>query len=133
MRAGAKRAIAAYLNVPVYAQFHDWLGRGDVLRPMWEAWQAGDRKQALAEIPDSLVDELIVHGSPEACRARDPAVLRQRRDDHLAGDHAPRPEARLLVGGARRGAQRRLRNARRRRITPPCAARRDGVAPIVAS
>ena len=65
-RAGAKRAIAAYLNVPVYAQFHDWLGRGDVLRPMWEAWQAGDRKQALAAIPDSLVDELIVHGSPAA-------------------------------------------------------------------
>ena len=33
VRAGAKRAIAAYLNVPVYAQFHDWLGRGDVLAP----------------------------------------------------------------------------------------------------
>ncbi len=70
VRVGARRAIAAYLNVPVYAQFHDWLGRGDVLRPMWEAWQAGDRKQALAEIPDSLVDELIVHGSPAACRKR---------------------------------------------------------------
>jgi probable F420-dependent oxidoreductase len=69
VREGAKRAIAAYLNVPVYAQFHDWLGRGDTLRPMWEAWQAGDRKQATAVIPDSLVDELIVHGSPAACRA----------------------------------------------------------------
>lgn len=63
-----KRAIAAYLNVPVYAQFHDWLGRGDVLTPMWEAWKAGDRKAALEAIPDALVDELIVHGSPEACR-----------------------------------------------------------------
>jgi len=70
VREGAKRAIAAYLNVPVYAQFHDWLGRGDTLRPMWEAWQAGDRKQALAVIPDSLVDELIVHGSPAQCRAQ---------------------------------------------------------------
>jgi probable F420-dependent oxidoreductase len=69
VREAAKRAIAAYLNVPVYAQFHDWLGRGDTLRPMWEAWQAGDRKQATAVIPDSLVDELIVHGSPAACRA----------------------------------------------------------------
>jgi len=69
VREGAKRAIAAYLNVPVYAQFHDWLGRGDTLRPMWEAWQAGDRKQAVAVIPDSLVDELVVHGSPAACRA----------------------------------------------------------------
>jgi probable F420-dependent oxidoreductase len=68
VREGAKRAIAAYLNVPVYAAFHDWLGRGDVLRPMWDAWAAGDRKGALAAIPDSLVDELIVHGSYEECR-----------------------------------------------------------------
>jgi alkanesulfonate monooxygenase SsuD/methylene tetrahydromethanopterin reductase-like flavin-dependent oxidoreductase (luciferase family) len=52
----------------VYAAFHDWLGRGDVLRPMWDAWAAGDRKGALAAIPDSLVDELIVHGSYEECR-----------------------------------------------------------------
>src|SRR5439155_8824441 len=28
-------AVAAYLNVPVYAAFHDWLGRGDALKPMW--------------------------------------------------------------------------------------------------
>ena len=65
----ARFAIAAYLNVPVYAAFHEWLGRGDALRPMWDAWKAGDRKAALAAIPDSVVDELIVHGSPEECRA----------------------------------------------------------------
>lgn len=65
---GARFAIAAYLNVPVYAAFHEWLGRGDVLAGMWEAWKAGDRKAALAAIPESLVDELIVHGSPEQCR-----------------------------------------------------------------
>ena len=61
-------AIAAYLNVPVYAAFHEWLGRGDQLKGMWEAWKAGDRKGALAAIPDEVVDDLIVHGSPEACR-----------------------------------------------------------------
>jgi probable F420-dependent oxidoreductase len=70
VRTAARFAIAAYLNVPVYAAFHDWLGRGEVLRPMWDAWQAGDRKGALKAIPDSLVDELIVHGSPAQCRAR---------------------------------------------------------------
>jgi probable F420-dependent oxidoreductase len=70
VRAGAKFAIAAYLNVPVYAAFHEWLGRGEVLAPMWEAWRAGDRKAALAAIPDSVVDELVVHGSPAQCRAR---------------------------------------------------------------
>ena len=69
VRAAAKFAIAAYLNVPVYAEFHRWLGRGDLLAPMWDAWKAGDRKQAIAEIPDSLVDELVVHGSPAHCRA----------------------------------------------------------------
>ena len=63
-----KYAVAAYLTVPVYAEFHRWLGRGDLLQPVWDAWAAGDRKAALAAIPDSLVDELIVHGSPEECR-----------------------------------------------------------------
>ena len=29
VRAGARFAIAVYLNVPVYAEFHRWLGRGD--------------------------------------------------------------------------------------------------------
>jgi probable F420-dependent oxidoreductase len=70
VRGAAKFAIAAYLNVPVYAAFHDWLGRGPVLQPMWDAWKAGDRKAAVAAIPDSLVDDLVVHGSPADCRAR---------------------------------------------------------------
>lgn len=70
VRAGARRAIAAYMNVPVYAAFQEWLGRGDELAGMWAAWKAGDRKQALAEIPDSVVDDLVVHGSPEACRSK---------------------------------------------------------------
>ena len=61
--------IAAYLNVAVYAAFHQWLGRGPRLEPMWTAWRSGDRKAALAAIPDEVVDELIVHGSPEECRA----------------------------------------------------------------
>lgn len=68
VRAMGKFAIAAYLNVPVYAAFHEWLGRGEQLAGMWEQWKAGDRKAAIAAIPDSLVDELIIHGSPEECR-----------------------------------------------------------------
>jgi len=70
VRAGARFAIAAYLNVPVYAEFHRWLGRGDALAGMWAAWKAGDRKAALAAIPDSVVDDLVVHGSPAECRAK---------------------------------------------------------------
>jgi len=69
VRASAKFAIAAYMNVPVYAEFQKWLGRGAALEGMWTAWQAGDRKAALAAIPDEVVDQLVVHGSPEHCRA----------------------------------------------------------------
>jgi alkanesulfonate monooxygenase SsuD/methylene tetrahydromethanopterin reductase-like flavin-dependent oxidoreductase (luciferase family) len=35
---------------------------------MWDAWKAGDRKAATAAIPDQVVDDLIVHGSPDECR-----------------------------------------------------------------
>ncbi len=63
-----RMAVAAYLNVEVYAAFHQWLGRGPQLQGMWDAWRAGDRKAALAAIPDEVVDSLIVHGSPQQCR-----------------------------------------------------------------
>jgi probable F420-dependent oxidoreductase len=65
-----RRLVAAYLTVPVYAAFQDWLGRGELLAPMQAAWAAGDRKSALAAIPDQLVDDLVVHGEPAACRER---------------------------------------------------------------
>ena len=90
-RAVGRRALAAYLNVPVYRAFHEWLGRGERLAPMWAAWAAGDRRAALAALGDDVVDELVVHGSPEACRGR----LRQYVE---AGVHTP-ILALLPVGG----------------------------------
>ena len=65
-----KRMVAAYLTVPVYAAFHQWLGRGDIIAPMLTAWNFGDRKDAFEAIPDALVDELVIHGSAEECRER---------------------------------------------------------------
>ena len=65
-----RRLIAAYLTVPAYAAFQDWLGRGEALRPMQDAWAAGDRRGALAAIPDQVVDDLFVHGALEHCRER---------------------------------------------------------------
>ena len=35
---------------------------------MWRLWAEGDRKGALEAIPDRVVDDLVVHGPPEACR-----------------------------------------------------------------
>jgi len=64
----ARRAIAAYLTVPVYAAFHEWLGRGEALEGLWSHWKAGDRKAAVEAIPDEIVDALVIHGSPEECR-----------------------------------------------------------------
>jgi len=64
----ARRMISSYLTVPAYAEFHRWLGRDDALKPMWEAWASGDRKRANEVIPDAVADELVIHGSYDACR-----------------------------------------------------------------
>ena len=68
MRPAAKLALAAYLTVPAYAAFHEWIGNGERLARTWELWAGGDRKGAAAAVPDSLVDELVVHGPPQECR-----------------------------------------------------------------
>ena len=44
--------ISSYLTVNAYAEFHRWLGRGEALTPMWDAWAGGDRKLANELIPD---------------------------------------------------------------------------------
>lgn len=70
VRGAGKFAAAAYLNVEVYAKFHEWLGRGDDLAAMWKHWKEGDRKAAVESIPDHVIDELIIHGSPEECKEK---------------------------------------------------------------
>jgi probable F420-dependent oxidoreductase len=65
-----RRHIAAYLNVPVYRAYQEWLGRTDALTPMWSAWAAGDRKGAVGAIPERVVDELVGRGPLEAIRKR---------------------------------------------------------------
>jgi probable F420-dependent oxidoreductase len=70
VRAAARRLIAGYLSVPGYADFQRWLGRAAVLTPMWDAWTAGDRKAAMAAVPDGVIDDLIVHGTAEECAAK---------------------------------------------------------------
>ncbi len=67
-RAVARTIITGYLTVRVYRAFHEWLGRTEQLAPMWRAWESGDRRAALAAVPDEVVDALIVHGTPEQCR-----------------------------------------------------------------
>ena len=66
---GVRRHINTYLNVPVYQAFQKWLGRGEALTPMWQAWSSGDRKGAVAAIPEQVVNDLIIRGSKEEMRA----------------------------------------------------------------
>jgi probable F420-dependent oxidoreductase len=63
-----RRHITGYLNVPVYRAFHEWLGRAAELSPMWEAWNRGDRRAAVAAIPESVIGELILRGSMDEIR-----------------------------------------------------------------
>jgi probable F420-dependent oxidoreductase len=72
-----RRMITGYLTVPAYAAFHRWLGRGELLEPMWQAWEAGDRRAATAAIPDEVVDALILHGTPQVCRQKIEEYVRQ--------------------------------------------------------
>jgi alkanesulfonate monooxygenase SsuD/methylene tetrahydromethanopterin reductase-like flavin-dependent oxidoreductase (luciferase family) len=66
----AKRTFVAYATVPVYAEFFRWLGRGDEIEPVVEAWNAGDRKRALELAPEGLVREIFLLGPVEAQRER---------------------------------------------------------------
>jgi probable F420-dependent oxidoreductase len=66
----AKRTFVAYATVPVYAEFFRWLGFGDEIDPVVEAWSAGDRKRALELAPEGLVREVFLLGPVEAQRER---------------------------------------------------------------
>jgi probable F420-dependent oxidoreductase len=66
---GVRRHVTAYLNVPVYRAFQEWLGRGAVLAPMWQAWERGDRKAALAAVPEQVMADIILRGSMAEIRA----------------------------------------------------------------
>jgi alkanesulfonate monooxygenase SsuD/methylene tetrahydromethanopterin reductase-like flavin-dependent oxidoreductase (luciferase family) len=68
--ATAKRTFVAYATVPVYADFFRWLGRGDEIEPVLEAWTTGDRKRALELAPEGLVREIFLLGPLEAQRER---------------------------------------------------------------
>lgn len=67
-RQHCRRLIAGYLTVDRYGALHRRLGRGEALEPIERAWRAGDRRAALASVPDAWVDELFIHGDVEACR-----------------------------------------------------------------
>jgi probable F420-dependent oxidoreductase len=69
-RSSGRALIASYLNVPAYAAIQRLTPRATRLEACWDLWSKGDRRGAAAAVPDDVVDELVVHGSPAQCRAR---------------------------------------------------------------
>jgi probable F420-dependent oxidoreductase len=76
VRAAVRPLVSGYLTVPVYREYQSWLGHGDALAAMWRAWDAGDRKAAIAAVPDDVVDSFCVHGSPGECLEQIAGYLR---------------------------------------------------------
>jgi probable F420-dependent oxidoreductase len=66
----ARWMFCAYATVPVYEQFFRWLGFGEAIGPMADAWRAGDRPRALEAAPEELIREVFVLGDPPTQRAR---------------------------------------------------------------
>jgi probable F420-dependent oxidoreductase len=66
----ARFMFSSYVTVPVYAAFYRWLGHGDAIAPMCEAWEAKDRGRAAELAPWELIEEMFILGSPEQMRAR---------------------------------------------------------------
>jgi alkanesulfonate monooxygenase SsuD/methylene tetrahydromethanopterin reductase-like flavin-dependent oxidoreductase (luciferase family) len=66
----AKRVFVAYATVPVYTQFFRWLGFGDEIAPLLDAWNSGDRQRAVELVSEALVREIFLLGSVAEQRAR---------------------------------------------------------------
>ena len=65
-----RRELTGYVPVPTYRNQFLTAGYTDEVTRALGRWEAGDRKGAVAEIPDRMVDEINALGSPEVCRTR---------------------------------------------------------------
>ena len=65
----ARWMFAAYATVPVYEQFFRWVGWGEAIDPMVEAW-GGERDRARELAPEELIREIFIFGGPDEQKAR---------------------------------------------------------------
>jgi probable F420-dependent oxidoreductase len=70
VRENLRRELTAYVTVPQYNKFFQWLGYEDEARTALEAWTAGDRKKALASLPDSMMEAIYILGTPDKIVSR---------------------------------------------------------------
>jgi probable F420-dependent oxidoreductase len=73
VRENLRRELTAYLTVPQYNRFFQWIGYGDEARAALEAWNSGDRRKALSLVPDYMIESIFVFGAAEQ-------IIRRLRD-----------------------------------------------------
>jgi len=73
----ARFMFSSYVTVPVYEAFYRWLGHGDAIDPMVEAWAAKDRQKAAELAPWDLIEQMFIFGSP--------AEMKERLREFVAG------------------------------------------------
>ncbi len=66
----ARFMFSSYITVPVYEAFYRWLGYGEKIDEMVEAWNAKDREKAAEAAPWDLIEEMFILGPPERMRER---------------------------------------------------------------
>jgi probable F420-dependent oxidoreductase len=66
----ARFMFSSYITVPVYTEFYKWLGWGEKIQPMLDAWNARDREKAAAEAPWEAIEQMFIFGSPEEMKER---------------------------------------------------------------
>lgn len=66
----ARFMFSSYITVPVYTEFYRWLGWGEKIQPMLDAWDARDREKAAAEAPWEAIEQMFIFGTPEEMKDR---------------------------------------------------------------
>src|SRR5262245_17082580 len=66
----ARFMFSSYITVPVYENFYRWLGYGEKIDEMVEAWNAKDRQKAAEAAPWDLIEEMFIFGEPAAMKDR---------------------------------------------------------------
>ncbi len=66
----ARFMFASYATVPVYESFFRWLGYGEQIDEMVDAWNRKDRDAAFAAAPWDLIEDVFILGTPKQMRER---------------------------------------------------------------
>jgi probable F420-dependent oxidoreductase len=66
----ARFMFSSYITVPVYEAFYRWLGYGERIDAMVEAWRAKDRQKAAEVAPWDLIEDMFIFGSAEEMKER---------------------------------------------------------------